>query len=246
MPNHVCRCCDRAHPARTGRPELPLQPAVTARAAVGLDLLAGTTSRAAGRGSSYDRRRPTRSPSSGGSGDYGGGIEKAVLFAVLASIPLPLGAWIGTRRPPSRTVTAALLAFASGALITAVAFELFDEAFQRGGAWRAGVAFLGGATAFIVVDTWLDRYTKSRQASGLGVGIALLAGVTLDGVPENIAMGVGLIQDSSPALLVAIVVSNFPEAVVGAQKMGEARLARRTIMPARVAVEMANLMEDLT
>ena len=99
-----------------------------------------------------------------------------------------------------------------------------------GGAWRAGGAFLAGATVFIVVDTWLDRYTHGRHAAGLGVGFALLAGVTLDGVPENLAMGVVLVDGSGATLLVAIFASNFPEAVVGAEKMGKAGMEPRTIM----------------
>jgi zinc transporter, ZIP family len=149
---------------------------------------------------------------------------------VIASVPLPLGAWIGVWRPPSRAATAAMLAFASGALITAVAFELFEDAFEQGGAWRAGVAFLAGATVFIVADTWLDRLTERRRAAGASVGFALLAGVTLDGVPENFAMGVGLIESGGTALLVAIFVSNLPEAIVGAEKMREAGLGRSRIM----------------
>jgi ZIP family zinc transporter len=152
------------------------------------------------------------------------------MFAVVASSALPLGAWIGARRPPSRAVTAALLAFASGALITAVAFELFEDAFVGGGAWRAGAAFLAGATVFIVVDTRLDRYTERRAHTGLGVGYALLAGVTLDGVPENLAMGVALVESGSATLLVAIFASNLPEAVVGAEKMREAGMRPKTIM----------------
>jgi ZIP family zinc transporter len=127
-------------------------------------------------------------------------------------------------------VTAALLAFASGALITAVAFELFADAFVGGGAWRAGAAFLAGATVFIVVDTWLDRYTERRQGRGLGVGYALLAAVTLDGIPENLAMGVALLESGSATLLVAIFASNLPEAVVGAEKMREGGMGPRSIM----------------
>jgi ZIP family zinc transporter len=127
-------------------------------------------------------------------------------------------------------VTAALLAFASGALITAVAFELFEHAFNHGGAWLAGGSFLAGATSFIVVDTWLDTQTQRRLAAGGTVGFALLAGVILDGLPENFAMGVGLIESGSATLLVAIFVSNFPEAIVGAQKMTAAGLDRRRVM----------------
>jgi ZIP family zinc transporter len=157
-------------------------------------------------------------------------LAEAVLFALIASLALPLGGWIGAWRPPPRQVTAALLAFASGALISAVAFELFDDAVEHGGTWQAGAAFLGGATTFIVVDSWLDRRTERRSAAGGSVGFALWAGVTLDGLPENLAMGVGLIESSNPALLVAIFASNFPEAVVGAQKMREAGLGRGPVL----------------
>jgi ZIP family zinc transporter len=146
-------------------------------------------------------------------------MGEAILFAVVASAALPLGAAIGVWSPPRRAVTAALLGFASGALITAVAFELFEKAFDQGGAWRAGIAFFAGATAFIVVDGWLERRKERQRARGSIVGLALLAGVTLDGVPENLAMGVALLEGSAVALLVAIFASNLPEAIVGAEKM---------------------------
>ncbi|HEV2777704.1 MAG TPA: hypothetical protein VGV90_19085, partial [Solirubrobacteraceae bacterium] len=51
------------------------------------------------------------------------------------------------------------------------------------------------------------------------VGFALLAAVTLDGVPENLALGVSLVDDASLALLVAIFFSNLPESLVGAVAM---------------------------
>jgi ZIP family zinc transporter len=146
-------------------------------------------------------------------------MGQAVLFAVVASAALPLGALIAVWRPPRRAVTAALLGFAAGALITAVAFELFEKAFQHGGAWRAGIAFFAGATVFILVDGWLERRTESRRAAGGAVGPALLAGVTLDGIPENLALGVALLEGGAVTLLVAIVASNLPEAIVGAEKM---------------------------
>ena len=58
----------------------------------------------------------------------------------------------------------------------------------------------------------------------------MLAGVTLDGVPENLALGVSLVEGNGLALLVAIFVSNFPEAIVGARKMKEAGISEsRTV-----------------
>ena len=54
------------------------------------------------------------------------------------------------------------------------------------------------------------------------MAFALLAGVTLDGVPENVALGVSLLETSGAGaltLLVAIFASNLPEALGGAAGM---------------------------
>jgi len=123
-----------------------------------------------------------------------------------------------------------MLAFASGALITAVAFELFEDAFEHGGAWRAGVAFFAGAAVFVVAAEAIDRRKQGRHAKGAAVGLTILAAVTLDGLPENLAMGVGLVESSSATLLVAIFASNLPEAIVGAEKMREYGQSRRRIL----------------
>lgn len=155
---------------------------------------------------------------------------EVVVFAVVASSALVIGAGIGVRWELPPAVTAWLLAFASGALITAVAFELFQDAFEYGGAVRAGIAFIGGTTVFIVLSELLDKRTETHRARGSAIGLALLAGVTLDGIPENLALGVSLIEGSAIALLVAIFVSNLPEAIVGARKMREAGTDARGIV----------------
>ena len=153
----------------------------------------------------------------------------AVLFGLAASSALVVGAVVGVRWSPPRRVTGVLLAFASGALISALAFELFEEAFALGGVARSGLGLLAGAAAFVTTDTALDRYLSGRSGpeqrevinagSRRGVGLALLAAVTLDGVPENLALGVSLVETASLSLLVAIFFSNLPESLVGAVAM---------------------------
>lgn len=152
----------------------------------------------------------------------------AVLYGIAASSTLVIGALIGARFTPPRQVTGVLLAFASGALISALAFELFEDAFELGGPLRSGLGLLAGAAAFVVADSLLDRHIvghagpDQREVAGAGgIGWALLAGVTLDGVPENLALGVSLIEGASLTLLVAIFASNLPEALVGAVAMRE-------------------------
>lgn len=170
-------------------------------------------------------------------------MGQAVLFALIASSALVIGAGIGIRWRLPVGITAWMLGFASGALITAVALELFLQAHEHGGPAYAGVAFLAGATVFVLVDSRLERRNRKRRARGGAVGFGLLAGVTLDGVPENLALGVSLVEGAAPALLVAIFVSNLPEAIVGARRMREdgmpGRLAFRIWTAATLALAAA-------
>ena len=144
----------------------------------------------------------------------------ALLFGMIASSALVIGGLVGAYlRPPQRLVAVAL-AFASGSLITALATDLFAEPFRTGGVWLSGIGLLAGAAAFMAADRLLDRYI---EGAGSDVsGFAILAAVTLDGVPENMALGVSLLQTSwtgALALLVAIFASNLPEALGGAVSM---------------------------
>ncbi|NKX56088.1 zinc permease [Arthrobacter sp. E918] len=171
-----------------------------------------------------------------------------MLFGAVASSALVLGALIGVRFELPKRVLAILLSFAAGALITALAFELFEDAHESGGIWRAAAGLFAGAVVFTVLSSLLDRWAQpgshpapadeyrgspkldtdaaaaerpAAAASTRGAaGVALLAAVTLDGVPENLALGVSLGEGTGGlALLAAIFVSNFPEALVGASSM---------------------------
>ncbi|WP_353711560.1 hypothetical protein [Arthrobacter sp. K5] len=57
----------------------------------------------------------------------------SLLFGVVASSALVIGALIGARLELPKRLLAILLSFAAGALITALTFELFEDAYQRGG-----------------------------------------------------------------------------------------------------------------
>ena len=164
----------------------------------------------------------------------------ALLFGLAASSALVIGSVAGSLWDPPKQLTGVLLAFASGALISALAFELFDEAFELGGAVRSGLGLLAGAATFVAVDTALDRRVADKSgpdqrevaASGprAGVGWALLAAVTLDGVPENMALGVSLVEGTSFTLLVAIFFSNLPESLVGAATMRSGGMQRHAVL----------------
>ncbi|MEH1099554.1 ZIP family metal transporter [Micromonospora sp. CPCC 205561] len=179
---------------------------------------------------------------------------RAFMFGLVASSALVFGAIAGVRlRLPKRWL-AVLLAFASGALITALAFELFEDAYEQGGMWRAALGLVVGATVFTVLSAGLDRVARGDRGESHGsekldpdaaagdraastasttgaAGLALLAAVTLDGVPENVALGVSLGEGTGGlALLAAIFVSNFPEALVGSASMRAQGRSRRFVL----------------
>lgn len=148
-----------------------------------------------------------------------------IVYAAGASLPLLLGALAGVRWRPPQDLVATALAYAAGALIASVSFELFEPSYQDGGPARAGLSFAAGALVFVVADYALDRVSAGNPA-----GWALLAGVTLDGIPENTALGVSLTGAGSIALLVAVFASNFPEALAGAVSMRDKGRSGRSIV----------------
>lgn len=143
-----------------------------------------------------------------------GGVLSALLYGVGASAGLVLGAAIGSRATVPRPVLAAALAFGSGTLIAAFAFELVQRPYEVAGGVVVGAGLLLGVAAFVMVDVLLERWERG------GSGSALLAGVTLDGVPENLALGTAVASGSGGlVLLVSIFASNFPESLSGAADM---------------------------
>ncbi len=181
-------------------------------------------------------------------------MGQAWLFGLVASSPLVLGAVCGIRLRLPEWVLAGMLSFAAGALITAVAYGLFEDSYEQGGLWRAGLGMLVGAAVFTALSAMLDRWAEADGADEEGsakldkdaatterpptaasahgaAGLALLAAVTLDGVPENVALGVSLSEGSGGlALLAAIFASNLPEAFVGSASMREQGRSTRFII----------------
>lgn len=138
-----------------------------------------------------------------------------ILIGVVSGA-LILGAVWGAMLPLPERLKGAVMAFAGGALITSLAFELFKPAAEQTSVWLAAVALLGGAVTFTGIDYLIDERWGAKGGGGL------LAAVTLDGIPENLALGVSLIGASFSqvaALAAAIFASNLPEAAGGAANL---------------------------
>jgi zinc transporter, ZIP family len=141
-------------------------------------------------------------------------VLETAAFAAVASLGLVLGGLAGAFWRAPRQIVAVALAFAAGSLTAALAFELFAEE-HHGNLLVSSVGLLAGGTVFILVDASLERRWPRDKATGF----ALLAAVTLDGIPENLALGVTLAETGSVALLAAIFFSNLAESLGGAAEM---------------------------
>ena len=69
-------------------------------------------------------------------------MGQALVFGLIGSSALVIGGSIGAYWRAPQQVSGVLLAFASGTLISALAFELFPEAVHLGGLWPAGLGLI--------------------------------------------------------------------------------------------------------
>jgi zinc transporter, ZIP family len=142
----------------------------------------------------------------------------AFFWGAVASSSLLLGAAVALVLPLHERVVGLLTAFGAGVLISAVAYELVQEAFNTSSdGVAAGLA--AGSLTFYFGDLVIDRLGgDDRKSMGGkqagGVALALVLGTVLDGIPESAVLGLGLIggEGVSVAVLAAVFLSNFPEA----------------------------------
>lgn len=159
---------------------------------------------------------------------------QAMFWGTLAGGALVLGSWLSwTWSIPAKLVSS-IMAFGAGVLISALAFELVDEAVDGGGLWPTVAGFLAGAVVYVSANALLARAgakhrkrSKGKQPSekdSPGSGTAIAVGALLDGIPESVVLGLGLVSAGSvsPAMLAAVFISNVPEGLSSTAGMKKA------------------------
>jgi zinc transporter, ZIP family len=169
----------------------------------------------------------------------------AAAWGLLAASSLVIGAALGLTLGISRRVVALIMGFGAGALVSALAFDLTEEAFETGGTLATAVGLAAGAVAYYLGDALLERRTRRRQPEGERTstgGPAIVLGALLDGIPESVVLGATVIGASgvSPSLLAAIFVSNLPEALAGARDLRDEGRSRRFVLGVWTVVAAAS------
>jgi ZIP family zinc transporter len=164
-------------------------------------------------------------------------VSAAIGWGALAASSLVLGALLGTAREWPQRAIGVVLAFGAGALISAVSFDLAEEGARLGDRGVLAIGLAVGALTYFSLDRLIGkRSARSGDASNAGPALAL--GAFLDGIPEQLVLGIGLAagEGVSVGLLVAIFVSNLPEAIGSASAMRASGKASGTIRRLWVAV----------
>lgn len=135
----------------------------------------------------------------------------------MAGGALLLGAAIGYFVRLPKVVSASVMAFGIGVLVSALAFNLMEEAYATGGVVAAVVGFTIGGAIYALANAALARAgARSRKNSsrvGAGASLAIAIGSLLDGIPESAVIGISLLEGEGVAVvtMLAIFISNVPE-----------------------------------
>jgi ZIP family zinc transporter len=154
---------------------------------------------------------------------------EAAFWGFVGGFALLVGAVLGLVAGTSQRIIGLVMAFGAGVLISALAFELTEEAFRRGGTDAVAAGLAAGGLAFFAGDWIVDhRGGDHRKRSGGeqagGSGAAIVIGAMLDGIPESVAIGVSLLGGGSVgvAVVAAVFLSNVPESLSAASGLRKA------------------------
>jgi ZIP family zinc transporter len=174
---------------------------------------------------------------------------QAGLWGLAAASSLVVGAVAGVGLGIPRRAVALVMGFGAGALISALAFDLTEEAFAGGGTAATAIGLAVGAITYFAGDWLLQRSARRRASEPPGRGTiaptsgpAIVLGTLLDGLPESIVLGASLLGGGglSTSLLAAIFLSNIPEGVAGGRDLSDEGHPRAWIIGLWVAVAIAS------
>ncbi|RYG69355.1 ZIP family zinc transporter [bacterium] len=177
---------------------------------------------------------------------------EAGFWGTLAGLALVLGAVIGIYAKVPRRGVALTMAFGAGVLVSALCFELMDEAYRTGGIVPAGAGFLLGAFVYAGANLALAKFgarhrkrstqQPKKESDQPDSGTAILVGALVDGIPESIAIGLSLLSGGAVSLVavIAIFLSNVPEGLSSSAGMRRSGQPPRRILATWLVIALVS------
>jgi zinc transporter, ZIP family len=164
-------------------------------------------------------------------------VLEAAAWGLLGASSLLIGAVIGLALRLPGWAIGLVLGFGAGTLISALSFELTEEAFRVGGADAVAIGLALGALAYFGGNLLIARRggagrMSSRERAGDSASSGLLLGAILDGIPESAVIGISLLAGGgvSVPVLLAVFLSNMPEAISSSTGMARSGVSRRHVI----------------
>jgi ZIP family zinc transporter len=162
----------------------------------------------------------------------------AFFWGLIASSSLLIGGWLGLKLSLSKQTLGAIMAFGAGTLLSTVAYELILGSLKISlGTGATAAGFLGGAAVFFLCDRAVEkigaRNRKSIEAAQPSSLVApLVLGIILDGIPESTVIGLSILEGGavSVSMLVAVFISNLPEAIASTTGMKSGAWSSKKIL----------------
>lgn len=162
----------------------------------------------------------------------------AFLWGLLATSSLIVGGLVASQVTLSKKFVGIVMAFGAGTLLSAISYELIFSAVQM--ARFTGFPALGlfaGALTFFGSDALIGKLNEDKS-SELNVNsqsklvVPMVLAIVLDGIPESIVIGLGILEEGtiSLAMLAAVFISNLPEAIAGSVGMRAGGASRAQIL----------------
>jgi ZIP family zinc transporter len=165
-------------------------------------------------------------------------VAEAFGWGTLAASSLVLGAAVALKFRIGLRAIGLIMAFGAGVLISAVAFDLVEEAVGKASSNSAVlVGIFAGCGVFFGGDWLIDRQGGARRKSAQArdkddSALAIVLGTVLDGIPESVVIGLTIYEGGAigAAYLVAVFISNLPEAISSTVGLSERGWQRGRIL----------------
>ncbi|MDR1739851.1 MAG: hypothetical protein LBR45_03755 [Bacteroidales bacterium] len=171
---------------------------------------------------------------------------EATFAGLISGAAILIGALLGLYLKIGHRMIAAVMAFGSGVLISALSIDLMSDGFdQSQEPLMMGLAFLAGALVFVFGDYFIDNNGGKFRKSSHGMeqnlksenpeetsGGAIFLGTLLDGIPESFVVGASVAAGGAGGFvfIAAVFLSNLPEGMSGTVSMKMSGMSTRNII----------------